>query len=57
MEAQARRKFSLLFVGQDFKTFFKLDDESQLTSFQVTLYKKMPIHQIQERMEKAFGDI
>jgi hypothetical protein len=55
--AQSSRKFSLLFVGQDLKTFLKINSKSQLSSFQVMLCKKLSVEEIGKRMEKAFGDI
>ena len=50
MEKQANRKFTLVFVGM-----FKVGPDSN--AFQVSLYKKMPIMEIKNRMKKAFEDI
>lgn len=57
MERKCNQPFSIWAVGQDLKTFFKMNNQSKVSSFQVSLCKSIPLSEIRERMEKAFGDL
>ena len=57
MEKMAQKKWSVWAVGQGLKTFFNMNDNSRISSFQVSLSKSIPIYEIRERMDKAFGDL
>jgi hypothetical protein len=57
MERISQKKFSIWAVGQGLKTFFNMNEASRISSFQVSLSRSIPIYEIRERMEKAFGDL
>jgi len=57
MEVAAARKVWIWAVGQGLKTFFRINEESSLSSFQVTLYRSLPLSEIRKRIEKAFEDL
>lgn len=57
MERKCNQPFSIWAIGQDLKTFFRMNNQSKVSSFQVSLCKSLSLYEIQDRMEKAFGDL
>ena len=57
MERMAKRKFSIWAVGQGLKTFFRMNDKSKVSCFQVSLTTSLSLEEIWQRMEKGFGDL